>query len=169
VYKVDPTNDPQQQGSSRGIRCATTEWEHWSGRRSVIEDDGRTEECSIGYLPAQAVGFARTECVPKKYNSRSDLAVAAVVEQKISQTRPMPLRQPRDYRSSAENVVGSFPYWFITFRITEPTDSSAHAATTPQNAVSPPLVNQPVESVLSDLWTIVPRRRQIHQQVKYPT
>lgn len=157
VYKVDPTNDPQQQqGGSRPVAASVQ-----NGSIGAPEDP--LLKTMVELNAASSEGNARRNSTYR--HSPSDSRGQNVVARKnttqggtslsppsSSQNLANPPTSSRDYRNSAEFVVGSYP----GSRPASPNPPTAALMQPPQNVASPPSGNQPVESVLSDYGRSLP-------------
>ena len=151
VYKVDPTNDPQQQqGGSRPVVASVQ-----NGGIGAPEDP--LLKTMVELNAASSEGNARRNSTYR--HNPSDSRGQNVVARKNTTQGGTSLSPPsssknlasppasRDYRNSAEFVVGPYP----GSRPASPNPPTAALMQPPQqNAVSPPSANQGVESVVSD-------------------
>jgi hypothetical protein len=146
VYKVDPTNDPQQQGSSRGIAAPPQNGSIGAAEDPLLKTMAELRKASTTsrHKPSDSQG----QNVSRKNTTRGGTSLSPPSSSKNLANTSNATPATRDYRSSAENVVGSFPGSSRPASPNPPT--AALMQPPPQNAVSPPLANQPVESVLSD-------------------
>lgn len=129
VYKVDPTNDPQQQQGGSRVGAPV------NGGNGSAED------------PLLKTMTDLRSAASRKNTTRGGASLSPPSSSQNLANTSGNAPPSRDYRNSAEVVVGSYPG---SSRPASPNPPTAALMQPPQHSVSPPLANQPVESVISD-------------------
>ena len=146
AYKVDPTNDPQQQqGSSRNVSAAVQ-----NGGIGAAEDPLLKTMAELRSAASIASRHSPSDSRGQNTMSRKNTAQGGTSLSPPSSSKNLVTSTSgsRDYRNSAEIVVGSYPG---PSRPTSPNPpTAALMQPPPQSAIPPPLANQPVESVITD-------------------
>jgi hypothetical protein len=151
VYKVDPTNDPQQQQGSSRANVSPAQ----NGSIGAAEDPLLKTMVELNAASSEAGGRRNSTSRHNPSDSRGqNTALRKNTTQGGTSLSPPSssknLATPnnatsRDYRNSAEFVVGSYPG---SQSPNAPTAALMQPPT--QTTVPPPLANQPVEAVVAD-------------------
>ncbi|KAN0081661.1 hypothetical protein V8E55_009285 [Tylopilus felleus] len=136
VWDVDPNRDPQQQKTTQTRTSA------------VGEQDPLLKQMEQLSTAAAASGSMRRNTIHR------DAPPSFVDSRKGTNNSPMPSTTsasaaPRDFRNSAEVVVGSYPIAQMPSRSASPNPPQAIMAAPPPLSVPPSTSNIPVEQVVS--------------------